>query len=96
MAQQKGNGAPWWVYLLIGFCAVRLLGKGGCSSHSRTPPALSPPLQAPPVYVSPYDRTNGTRVPGHYRTYPDGNPNNNWSTYPNVNPYTGVQGSRRR
>jgi hypothetical protein len=32
-------------------------------------------------------------VQGHYQTNPDGNIYNNWSTYPNVNPFTGRQGT---
>lgn len=46
------------------------------------------------VYVQPYYRSNGTYVQQHYRSYPDGNFYNNWSTYPNVNPYTGRRGTR--
>ena len=46
------------------------------------------------VHVRGYYRDNGTYVQPHYRSDPDGNPNNNWSTYPNVNPHTGVRGSR--
>lgn len=46
------------------------------------------------TYVRPYLRSNGTYVQGHYRSLPDGNFGNNWSTYPNVNPYTGSIGSR--
>ena len=30
----------------------------------------------------------------HYRTAPDASLYNNWSIYPNVNPYTGQQGTR--
>jgi hypothetical protein len=30
-------------------------------------------------YVRPYNRHDGTFVPGHYRTNPDGNPYNNRS-----------------
>lgn len=47
------------------------------------------------VYVRGYYRNNGTYVQPHYRSNPDGNRSNNWSTYPNVNPYTGKTGSRR-
>lgn len=46
------------------------------------------------VYVRGYTRSNGTYVPTHYRSNPDGNFYNNWSTYPNVNPYTGSMGTR--
>lgn len=44
------------------------------------------------VYVHGYNRGNGTYVQPHYRSDPDGNPNNNWSTFPNVNPHTGETG----
>ncbi len=46
------------------------------------------------VYVRGYTRSNGTYVQPHYRSNPDGNFHNNWSTYPNVNPYTGSIGTR--
>ena len=46
------------------------------------------------VYVHGYYRSNGTYVQPHYRSNPDGNFYNNWSTYPNVNPYTGATGTR--
>ena len=47
------------------------------------------------VRVRGYYRRNGTYVQPHYRSNPDGNFYNNWSTYPNVNPYTGSIGTRR-
>jgi hypothetical protein len=46
------------------------------------------------VYVRGYSRGNGTYVQPHYRSNPDGNRYNNWSTYPNVNPYTGRMGTK--
>lgn len=47
-----------------------------------------------PTYVRGYYRSSGTYVQPHYRSYQDGNFYNNWSTYPNVNPYTGSRGYR--
>ena len=47
------------------------------------------------VWVNSYCKSNGTCVQGHYRSNPDGNFYNNWSTYPNVNPFTGKRGTRR-
>jgi len=47
------------------------------------------------VRVRGYYRSNGTYVQPHYRSNPDGNFSNNWSTYPNINPYTGATGTRR-
>lgn len=46
------------------------------------------------VYVHGYYRGNGTYVQPHYRSAPDGNFWNNWSTKGNVNPYTGVEGTK--
>ena len=46
------------------------------------------------IYVWGYHRSNGTYVQPHYRSNPDGNFYNNWSTYPNVNPHTGEIGTR--
>jgi len=39
-----------------------------------------------------YVRQDGTYVAPHVQTAPDHTRLNNWSTYPNVNPYTGRQG----
>ena len=47
------------------------------------------------VFVNGYFRSNGTYVQPHYRSSPDSNFYNNWSTYPNINPYTGRRGTRR-
>lgn len=46
------------------------------------------------VYVSGYQRADGTYVSSHLRSAPDGNSHNNWSTQGNINPYTGVAGTR--
>ena len=45
------------------------------------------------VFVRGHYRSNGTYVQPHYRSNPDGNFYNNWSTSPNVNPYTGSVGT---
>lgn len=47
------------------------------------------------VYVRGHYRYNGTYVQSHYRSNPDTSFYNNWSTHPNVNPYTGSIGTRR-
>lgn len=44
------------------------------------------------VYVKGYTKKDGTYVAPHYRSAPDGNPYNNWSTKGNVNPHTGQPG----
>lgn len=46
-------------------------------------------------WVRGYYRSSGTYVQPHYRSGADGNFYNNWSTYPNVNPYTGRTGTLR-
>lgn len=46
------------------------------------------------VYVRGYTRSDGTYVAPHWRSAPDGNPWNNYSTKGNVNPYTGREGTR--
>lgn len=45
-------------------------------------------------FTNGYTRRDGTYVQPHYRSTPDGNFQNNWSTRGNVNPYTGQQGTR--
>jgi hypothetical protein len=45
------------------------------------------------VHVSGYTRKDGTYVAPHYRSAPDSNRYNNWSTFGNVNPYTGKVGN---
>lgn len=45
-------------------------------------------------YVDGYVRADGGYVEPHFRSSPDGNPFNNYSTQGNVNPYTGQEGHR--
>jgi len=45
------------------------------------------------TYVRGYFRSDGTYVQPHFRTNPDGNVWNNWSTQGNINPYTGQTGT---
>jgi hypothetical protein len=48
------------------------------------------------TYVKPHYRSDGTYVPGHYRTAPNNTTTDNYSTSPNYNPYTGKQGTVER
>lgn len=48
------------------------------------------------VWVDGYYRNDGTYVRGHYRSDPDGDFENNWSTKGNVNPYTGEVGTKTK
>lgn len=45
------------------------------------------------VRVNGYTRSDGTYVAPYYRTAPNSTINDNYSTYPNINPYTGKQGT---
>lgn len=45
-------------------------------------------------YVQGYVKSDGTYVPGYFRSSQDTTNTNNYSTQPNVNPYTGTQGNR--
>ena len=44
--------------------------------------------------VNGYLRSDGTYVAPYYRTHADHDFYNNYSTYPNINPYTGKTGTR--
>lgn len=46
-------------------------------------------------WVNGYTRRDGTYVAGHWRSSPNSTKADNWSTYPNVNPYTGKQGTKK-
>ena len=51
-------------------------------------------LFAKDVHVKGYYRKDGTYVRPHYRSAPDRNFYNNWSTKGNINPYTGKPGTK--
>lgn len=52
------------------------------------------PAAAESTRVRTYMKADGTLVTTHRRTTPDSTVNNNWSTKPNVNPYTGKVGTK--
>jgi hypothetical protein len=45
-------------------------------------------------YVHGYTKNDGTYVPPHYRSSPNGTDSDNWSSKGNSNPYTGEQGTK--
>lgn len=57
-------------------------------TYNFTPPATRA------TTVSPYLKQSGTYVAPHFRSMPDKSFNNNWTTKPQVNPYTGALGTR--
>lgn len=56
--------------------------------------ALPCTVMAQDSYVDGYYNNSGTYVQPHYRSAPDGNPYNNYSTQGNTNPYTGTHGTQ--
>ena len=46
----------------------------------------------PYIYVQDYVKKDGTVVKGYYRSLPDKNKLNNWTTKGNINPFTGKKG----
>lgn len=46
-------------------------------------------------YVQPHVTRNGTYVEGHYRSEPNSNRYDNYSSQGNTNPYTGQRGTER-
>ncbi|MCH5347574.1 MAG: hypothetical protein J1E63_10705 [Muribaculaceae bacterium] len=46
------------------------------------------------TYVNGYTKSNGTYVPGHYRSKPNSTNRDNYSTQGNRNPYNGNSGYR--
>ena len=44
------------------------------------------------TYVSGYTRADGTYISGYYKTTPNSTNRDNYTTKPNVNPYTGTSG----
>lgn len=66
------------ISLLIFFISCVFISRAQVNSNSH--------------YVKGHYR-NGTYVDGYYRTNPNQTKNDNYSTYPNVNPHTGKQGT---
>lgn len=110
MSDNESGKSGRWIVIFLALIVTRGLMKLGSSSSS-SPNFSAKPGEVSyypyatgagfptgvnrDVTVSPYQRSDGTYVPGHNRSYPDGISQNNWSNYPNVNPYTGARGSRR-
>lgn len=66
--------------------------------HYHAPKAYHPPKAYTPHYstvpVRGYIKSNGTYVMPHYQTAPNATKLDNWSSKPNVNPYTGKAGTK--
>ena len=46
----------------------------------------------PYIYIDGYTKKDGTVIKGYYRSLPDKNKLNNWTTKGNINPFTGKKG----
>jgi len=51
--------------------------------------------QAGDVWFEGYTKQDGTKVEGHYRSSPNNTVKDNFSTYGNINPYTGERGTKK-
>lgn len=79
--------------------AISICGIASAKDHHYHAPKVStyhaPKLYAPPpVHVNGYAKRNGTYVMPHVRTAPNPTRIDNWSSRPNVNPYTGKVGTK--
>lgn len=54
---------------------------------------IAAPAAAEPVRVKAHTTKDGTYVPAHTRSAPNSTKVDNWSSKPNVNPYTGKEGT---
>jgi hypothetical protein len=85
------------VFLTLALAGNPLLAQargGHSSSHSHSYSSGSGYVNSESHYIHGYTQKNGTYVPGHYATNPNGIRNDNYSTRGNVNPWTGKFGSK--
>lgn len=76
---------------------VLVLGAVACAAsaqHYRPYKAPKASSYSAPVHHGGYVKKDGTYVQPHYQTAPDNTRVNNWSSKPNVNPYTGKEGTK--
>lgn len=71
--------------------ALPALARGPRHTSSAGPGTGS---KASSTQLHSYTKKDGTFVESHRRSTPDKSFNNNWSTKPNANPYTGKTGTR--
>lgn len=70
--------------LILSLCALSLLSPAWAGRRS----------SSGPTHVHSYVTKRGKVVQSHYRSHEDRSFTNNWSTKPNVNPYTGKVGTK--
>lgn len=87
--------------IAVAIAAMALAGpvwpKGAGGSHSSSSSGRSASSYSSPSgshAISGYSRRDGTYVAPSHATNPNTTKNDNWTTRPNVNPYTGKPGTR--
>ena len=68
--------------------------KGYHYHAPKAPKYHAPKLYAAPTHVRGYIKRDGAYVMPHTRTAPNATKSDNWSSKPNINPYTGKQGTK--
>jgi hypothetical protein len=76
--------------ILVPICSA-IAQRGGARGGNSY---MLPSYNSSSVPVRGYTRANGTHVQPSFRSAPDGKFYNNWTTYGNINPYTGKEGTK--
>jgi len=84
------------IALVLLACAFVAQAKGYHYSAPRAPTYhyTAPKLYTSPTHVNGYMKRDGTYVMPYMRTAPNATKLDNWSSKPNVNPYTGKPGTK--
>ncbi|MBQ4853740.1 hypothetical protein IMW82_03475 [Rhodanobacter sp. B2A1Ga4] len=78
--------------IVVAVLAVAMCAPSFAGSHAKSSGYSAP--SSTPVHVSGHVTKNGTYVAPSYRTAPNATKTDNWSSKPNVNPYTGKAGTK--
>lgn len=80
--------------ILLAGCLALTATVADAQSHGHSAYRSSYKPVSSQVRVSGYTRSNGTYVQAHRQTAPNRTKADNWSSKPNVNPYTGHAGTK--
>jgi hypothetical protein len=81
--------------LLFLLTTLPVFGRGSHSRHSTSSTSACCAKSASDVHVHGYTKKDGTVVRPYYRTAPNNMLKDNFSTKPNVDPYTGKVGTKK-
>jgi hypothetical protein len=92
----KGTFGRWLCGLGVALSLLAVSGEAEAKGGGYRGRSVGPGFGSNPRShaVRPYIRRDGGYVPPHWRSNPNREWRDNWSTNPNVNPYTGRGGSR--